>query len=153
MISFYARGHKRLLAPRSCQRRYCEPVRRVVLLRCTRSPLSGDNFSTSKPFSYNLLCSGDEMYDVEGKGDKFMPFHRAGYDTKTGQVTLFKSKLMSWSIIKSNNSESPRVTDDGSLWFQQLELLIHWPMYSVLVLLLVLILVLSFASGTSCCQW
>ena len=29
---------------------------------------------------------GDEMYDAEGKGDKFMPFHRAGYDTKTGQV-------------------------------------------------------------------
>ena len=63
------------------------------------------------PLSDNLLCSGDEMYDVEGKGDKFMPFHRAGYDTKTGQVTPFKS----WSIIKSNNSESPRVTDDGSL--------------------------------------
>ena len=27
------------------------------------------------------------MYDAEGKGDKFMPFHRAGYDTKTGQVS------------------------------------------------------------------
>ena len=30
------------------------------------------------------------MYDVEGKGDKFMPFHRAGYDTKTGQVNILK---------------------------------------------------------------
>ena len=38
----------------------------------------------------DLTCSihsGDEMYDAEGKGDKFMPFHRAGYDSKTGQVT------------------------------------------------------------------
>ena len=134
-------------------------MRRVVLLRCTRSPLSGDNLSTfsifnqvitfpslnfsiphSPPFQFYTLqsptscqvqdsspfssitshfkpiaitlifqfvsltfpfnavslltnsfhpqlpCSGDEMYDVEGKGDKFMPFHRAGYDTKTGQV-------------------------------------------------------------------
>ena len=27
----------------------------------------------------------DEMYDEECTGDKFMPFHRAGYDKKTGQ--------------------------------------------------------------------
>ncbi|GLH03578.1 Dual oxidase [Gryllus bimaculatus] len=27
----------------------------------------------------------DEMYDTECRGDKFIPFHRAGYDRKTGQ--------------------------------------------------------------------
>lgn len=27
----------------------------------------------------------DEMYDKECKGNKYMPFHRAGYDHKTGQ--------------------------------------------------------------------
>ena len=27
----------------------------------------------------------DEMYDSECKGNKFMPFHRAWYDHKTGQ--------------------------------------------------------------------
>jgi len=27
----------------------------------------------------------DEMYDADCKGDKFMPFHRAHYDSKTGQ--------------------------------------------------------------------
>ncbi|CAH1982304.1 unnamed protein product [Acanthoscelides obtectus] len=27
----------------------------------------------------------DEMYDKECRGDKFIPFHRAGYDRKTGQ--------------------------------------------------------------------
>ena len=43
------------------------------------------------------------MYDVEGKGDKFMPFHRAGYDTKTGQVPSF-SQL-------AHHNQQPRVTD------------------------------------------
>lgn len=27
----------------------------------------------------------DEMYDRECQGGKYMPFHRAGYDPKTGQ--------------------------------------------------------------------
>ncbi len=27
----------------------------------------------------------DEMYDKECKGNRYMPFHRAGYDHKTGQ--------------------------------------------------------------------
>lgn len=27
----------------------------------------------------------DEMYDEECRGDKYIPFHRAGYDRKTGQ--------------------------------------------------------------------
>jgi len=27
----------------------------------------------------------DDMYDKECRGDRFMPFHRAGYDIKTGQ--------------------------------------------------------------------
>jgi len=27
----------------------------------------------------------DDMYDKDCKGNKFMPFHRAGYDRKTGQ--------------------------------------------------------------------
>lgn len=31
------------------------------------------------------ITSGDEMYDQEESGDRFMPFHRARYDTKTGQ--------------------------------------------------------------------
>lgn len=31
------------------------------------------------------IASGDEMYDRDEKGDKFMPFHRAKYDRKTGQ--------------------------------------------------------------------
>ena len=28
---------------------------------------------------------GDHMYDKEGRGEKFIPFHRAAYDRKTGQ--------------------------------------------------------------------
>jgi dual oxidase len=27
----------------------------------------------------------DEMYDRECQGNKYIPFHRAGYDRKTGQ--------------------------------------------------------------------
>jgi hypothetical protein len=27
----------------------------------------------------------DEMYDQECRGNRYMPFHRAGYDRKTGQ--------------------------------------------------------------------
>ena len=27
----------------------------------------------------------DEMYDAECSGEKYMPFYRAGYDSKTGQ--------------------------------------------------------------------
>ena len=27
----------------------------------------------------------DEMYDKDCKGGKYMPFYRAGYDSKTGQ--------------------------------------------------------------------
>ena len=78
----------------------------IAPLRCTRSQLSCDNSTLfSFPSSFLFYChllnlplfsfltiilSGDEMYDVEGKGDKFMPFHRAGYDTKTGQVNILK---------------------------------------------------------------
>ena len=46
------------------------------------------------------IFSGDEMYDAEGKGGKFMPFHRAGYDTKTGQSPNMpreqKNTMTSW---------------------------------------------------------
>ena len=31
------------------------------------------------------IAAGDEMYDQDQKGDKFMPFHRAKYDSQTGQ--------------------------------------------------------------------
>ena len=31
------------------------------------------------------IAAGDEMYDQDQQGDKFMPFHRARYDSKTGQ--------------------------------------------------------------------
>ena len=67
---------------------------------------------TCLSFSFLLFLtislSGDEMYDVEGKGDKFMPFHRAGYDTKTGQVPrLSKPDIPTtqsnrWGITDSN---------------------------------------------------
>jgi len=55
----------------------------------------------------------DEMYDKDCRGNRYMPFHRAGYDRKTGQspnrpreqVTNY---CLSCSEISSIFSSSPK---------------------------------------------
>ena len=61
------------------------------------------------------------MYDAEGQGDKFMPFHRAGYDTKTGQVSHTSSHT-SWHI----SSHTSRHTSCHTSWPTNSHTSWHW---------------------------
>jgi dual oxidase len=44
----------------------------------------------------------DEMYDRECQGNKYIPFHRAGYDSKTGQSPKSPREQVSNSNVAKN---------------------------------------------------
>ena len=48
----------------------------------------------------------DEMYDAECTGEKFMPFHRAWYDHKTGQSPNSPREQVKYSIQREKATTS-----------------------------------------------